>query len=136
MAQVVVVRVTQEIDVGTARRAATSLVQQAGFGQVEAASVTTSVSELAHNLCRHASGGTLTLRLEQGATPPWIEVIAEDQGPGIGDLDKAMTDGYSTIGTMGSGLPGARRLMDEFAIESTPGQGTRVVARKWGRKRP
>ncbi|HBY93702.1 MAG TPA: ATP-binding protein [Chloroflexi bacterium] len=105
------------------------------MGGADAGCVTTSVAELARNLWQHAGGGTITLHL--GATPddPWIEVQAEDTGPGIADVAQAMQDGYSTIGSLGSGLPGVRRLMDEFRIESEPRVGTRIIARKWAKRR-
>jgi len=135
MAEVVTIRVEEELDVGRARRAAAALCAQAGFAPAEAASVTTSVSELARNLWQHAGGGTITLRLEAEGDDPWIEVTAEDEGPGIADVMRTMQNGYSTGGGLGSGLPGVRRLMDEFHIESAPGRGTCVVARKWARRR-
>lgn len=128
----IVIQVNEEIDIGQARRAAQRLCVVAGFSAAERACVVTSVSELARNIWRHAGVGQLTLTLEAGP-PPTILVVAEDQGPGIADTDRALQDGYSTTGGLGSGLPGVKRLMDEFSIISTPQQGTRVTARKWAR---
>lgn len=135
MSEVVIVEVQDELDVGRARRAATALCQGAGFSKLDAAYVTTSVSELAHNLVRHAGGGTIILRLQASGDEQWIEVVAEDHGPGIADIALAMQDGYSTAGGLGSGLPGVRRMMDDFGIASTPHVCTRVTARKWATRR-
>jgi serine/threonine-protein kinase RsbT len=90
------------------------------------------VSELASNLFFHARGGrTITLIGVRRNGAVGIEVIAQDEGPGIDDVEAAMLDGFTTNGGLGGGLPGVERLMDEFEIESAPGTGTRVVARKW-----
>lgn len=126
--------VAEDVDVGRARRAAARLSAEAGFGRVEVGCISTSVTELAQNILRHAGGGRLTLSVTD-ETLAWFEVCAEDQGPGIADIAQALEDGFSTSGGLGSGLPGVRRLMDEFSITSTVGSGTRVVARKWARPR-
>jgi len=128
----VVVRVTTEYHVALARRAAKSLAESVGFKRVAMYYVATSVSELATNLCFHTRrGGTITLIAVRRNGEVGIEVIAEDDGPGIPDVNQAVQDGYSTGAGLGGGLPGVRRLMDEFEITSTVGVGTRVVARKW-----
>jgi serine/threonine-protein kinase RsbT len=107
------------------------LAQQAGFDQVGCAKLMTAVSELARNILKYAGRGTiLTARLE-GVGKSGIEVVAEDRGPGIADVEKALQDHFSTSGTLGLGLPGVRRMVDEFAIVSAPNQGTRVTTRKW-----
>ena len=96
--------------------------------------VATSVSELANNLFFHAAGGgTITLSAVRRDGQRGIEVIAEDDGPGIPEVELAMQDGFSTNGGLGGGLPGAKRLMDEFEITSTVAGGTRIVARKWAK---
>jgi serine/threonine-protein kinase RsbT len=125
-------RVTEEHHIAWARQAAVKLAETIGFGGVGTASVVTSVSELAANLVFHTlRGGTLTI------VPVWrhgaigLEVIAEDEGPGIPDVSRAMQDGFSTNGGLGSGLPGVQRLMDEFEITSAVGIGTRIITRKW-----
>lgn len=102
------------------------------FSPVSVCCITTSVSELAGNLFFHATdGGIITIDLIQSDSAIGLEVIAEDQGPGITNIELAMTDGFSTNGGLGGGLPGVRRLMDQFQINSSPDQGTRIIARKW-----
>ena len=122
------VRITAEIDVAHARQEARRLAGRHGFGTVRAHGLATAVSELGTNLVFHARHGgiiSLTAWMEQGASV--IEVTAMDDGPGIADIDLAMEDGYSTRGSLGCGLPGTRRLVDEFAITSAPGAGTCVT---------
>ncbi len=132
MREPVIVRVTGEYHVAQARQAAQALAEAIGFKQVATYYVATCVSELANNLFFHAApGGTITLAVVRRSDAIGIEVIAEDDGPGIPDVELAMQDGYSTSGGLGGGLPGVKRLMDEFEITSTVGVGTRVVARKW-----
>ena len=128
----VIIPVTEECHITSARKAAFQLAQSLGLSGLFAHSVATSVSELAHNLYSHAyRGGAITLI----ALPRGIEVIAEDDGPGIPDTELAMRDGFSTAGGLGGGLPGVRRLMDEFELVSSVGAGTRIVARKWQRSK-
>jgi anti-sigma regulatory factor (Ser/Thr protein kinase) len=107
------------------------LAAQLGFAESEQFLIATAVSELATNIIRYANWGRITLRMirEEGRTG--IEVTAEDHGPGIMNIDEAMQEHFSSGSGLGLGLPSVRRIMDEFAIESKPGQGTRVVARKW-----
>ena len=100
-----------------------------------AAHVATAASELANNLWMHtACGGRVRLQLLQGARGPGVELVAEDQGPAIADVERALAEGFSTAGGLGCGLPGVQRLMDEFAIDTQPGRGTCVTARKWVRR--
>ncbi len=128
----VVVPVMAEHQIVQAWQTARALAESDGFGQVLTYYVVTSVAELANNLVLHTSqGGTISIVLVRHHRRRGIEVVAEDQGPGIADIPQAMQDGFSTIGGLGSGLPGVTRLMDECEITSTPGIGTRVVARKW-----
>ncbi|HYI72777.1 MAG TPA: anti-sigma regulatory factor [Skermanella sp.] len=127
-----VVKVAVESDVSHARRLAFDLASRIGFGRPAIHRLATVVSELGNNLVFHTTGGgQVSLNpLHHGGR--WgIELVVEDAGPGIADLALAMTDGYSTNRGLGGGLPGSRRLMDEFEIESAPGRGTRVVARLW-----
>lgn len=103
---------------------------------VFAAHVATAASELANNLWMHTSGGgQIRLRWLASAARSGVELRADDSGPGIPDLALAMTEGYSTGGGMGCGLPGVERLMDDFDIQSGPGRGTQVVTHKWLRRR-
>jgi serine/threonine-protein kinase RsbT len=117
-------------DVGRARRAARALARDQGLGQAEAEAVALAVTELTTNLVRYAQDGEIVLSAVQGSRGGGVEVESRDAGPGISDLDRALRDGFSTGGGLGSGLPGAHRLMDEFEIITGP-TGTRIVARKW-----
>ncbi len=128
----VTVRVTEEHHIWQAQRAAKSLARSLALPQVATYSIATSVSELASNLFFHATcGGTITLAVLRQDGRVGVEVVAEDEGPGILDIELAMQDGFTTNRGLGGGLPGVERLMDEFEISSSPGTGTRVVARKW-----
>jgi len=128
----VTVRVVEEIDISAARIAARALAEGIGFRRVETFCVATSVSELANNLFFHAaSGGTITMAAVRRNGDIGVEVVAEDNGPGIADVGLAMEDGFTTNGGLGGGLPGVERLMDEFEIASSAEAGTRVMARKW-----
>ncbi len=123
--------VEKEFDVALARQEGKRLAQALGFRPTARACIATSISELATNLVFHAGGGTITLSPVEQEDRQGLEVLCEDSGPGIEDIDLAMQDGYSTTGGLGGGLPGAKRLMDEFEIQSQVGVGTRVVARMW-----
>ncbi len=90
----------------------------------------TTVSELARNILKYAGRGTIRLSCYGELGTEGIEIQAEDRGPGIADVEAAMRDHYSTSGTLGLGLPGVRRMMDSFTIDSAPGRGTRVTVRK------
>lgn len=124
--------VSQDYHVFVARQTAKSVAEEAGLELVGVFSVATSVSELASNLSRHTTaGGVLRFEIIRLEGAAGLRVTSEDSGPGISDIDEAMQDGFSTGGSLGSGLPGVERLMDEFEIESEPGVGTRIVATKW-----
>ena len=114
--------------------AARRLLALAGFNENDQFMVATAVSELATNIIRYAVKGELTLRLVEQEGREGIEVVAQDEGPGISDLDKALTDHFSSGGSLGLGLPSVKRIMDDFHIESREGAGVMVIARKW--KRP
>lgn len=102
------------------------------FNPVFAAHVATAASELANNLWLYADrGGLVRIQSLNQAGSPGVELQAEDDGPGIADLAQALSEGYSTGGGMGCGLPGVQRLMDEMQVDTALGRGTRVVARKW-----
>lgn len=130
----VMLSVVSELDVAAAVVAARRFCVDIGATPVCAAHVATAASELANNLWMHSShGGRIGLRALQSARGVGVELSAEDEGPGIADLALALSEGYSTGGGLGCGLPGVRRLMDEFALESALGRGTQVLARKWWR---
>jgi serine/threonine-protein kinase RsbT len=117
-------------DVDQARREAGILAQVQGFGSVDTECVRLAVSELALNLVRYAQQGEIVLAPVQGSNGAGVQIESHDAGPGIADLDRALEDDTSSGGGLGSGLPGARRLMDEFEISSGT-SGTRITARKW-----
>jgi serine/threonine-protein kinase RsbT len=122
--------IANELDIVVARQQGRALAAQLGFSSGDLALVATAISELARNIMQYAGHGEIRLRLVEGASKG-IEVIARDAGPGIPNVESAMQDGFSTGGGLGLGLPGAKRLMDEFEIVSKVGQGTTITLRKW-----
>jgi serine/threonine-protein kinase RsbT len=126
------VRIVDESDVVIARRRTRELAAQEGLPEAATEALATAVTEIARNALVHAGGGEVLIAAVAAPRGRGVTVIAVDAGPGIADVDQAMQDGFSTTGSLGFGLPGARRLVDEFAIESTPGAGTRVTLRSWG----
>jgi serine/threonine-protein kinase RsbT len=124
--------VGRESDVAAVVSAAMHFCRQQGLGELLAAHVATAASELANNLWMHTqAGGEITLRGLGPQPRAGVELGSHDSGPGIFDLALALTEGYSTGGGLGCGLPGVQRLMDEFSIESSGTHGTHVLARKW-----
>jgi serine/threonine-protein kinase RsbT len=105
--------------------------REAGFDETPSRMIATAVSELVRNILKYAGTGEIRLRQVKVLSRSGIEIEAVDQGPGIADCETAMQDHFSSGGTLGMGLPGVKRMMDEFSLESTPGEGTRVTARKW-----
>jgi serine/threonine-protein kinase RsbT len=118
-------------DVVRLRQCVRELMTAAGFSLLEQTKMITAASELARNTLRYGGGGEAQVQKLQTGARKGIALAFIDQGPGIADIDLALTDGYTTGGGMGVGLSGARRLADEFDIESAPGQGTTVQIRKW-----
>ena len=102
-----------------------------GFGENICQMIATAVSELANNIIKYAGSGEILLTRITGGSQMGIEVIARDRGPGIEDIQKAMADHYSSGNTLGLGLPGVKRMMDEFELTSEPGKRTMVTIRKW-----
>ena len=126
------IHIAAEMDVARAALRAAMIGEQIGFDATARAMLSTAVSELARNIIKYAGKGEVRLTPLDGDRPG-VEVVAIDQGPGISDTAAALTDHYSSSGTLGLGLPGVRRLMDEFELQSAVGEGTRIVARKWQR---
>ena len=124
------VRVAREHDVAAATRAAREEAERCGLSGVEAQHVATAVSEVAHNAVKYAGGGEVELAPVVRSGRRGVGVRVRDAGPGIADVEAALRDGVSTGGSLGFGLPGARRLMDDFAIASGPG-GTEVTMARW-----
>jgi len=116
-----------------ARRHARRLATSAGLRAADLAMVVTAVSELARNALLYAEAGDITVSLVQQDDKHGVSIVAKDNGPGIADIPQALQDGFSTAGRLGLGLPGVKRLMDDFEICSAPGMGTTVIARKWKR---
>jgi serine/threonine-protein kinase RsbT len=125
------VAINSDQDIVTARQKGRALAIEVGFSSGDATLVATSISELARNIVSYARKGEIQLKMVQGSGRQGILIIASDDGPGIPDIRQAMRDGFSTSGSLGLGLPGVRRLMDEFEIASEPGQGTIVKVKKW-----
>ena len=120
-----------EMDVRRVVLESTRYSHEAGFDETPSRMIATAVSELVRNILKYAGSGEIRLRRVERPSGGGIEIEVSDHGPGIPDLDAAMSDHFSSGGTLGLGLPGVKRMMDEFSLESTPGQGTRVTARKW-----
>ncbi len=123
--------VRSDLDIVSARVEGRDMAKALGFGTIDQARIATAISELTRNIVLYAGEGIVTLRPVERGNKKGIEVVCEDHGPGIEDVNLVMQDGYSTSRGLGMGLPGAKRLMDEFEIESQVGKGTRVTARKW-----
>ena len=130
-AEAMVVPIATAGDIVTARQQGRALAARIGFSGSDLTVVATAISELARNILEYATAGTITLDLAQRGSRVGIVIEAADQGPGIPDVARAMQDGYSTGKGLGLGLPGVRRLMDEFELASEPGRGTTVTAKKW-----
>ena len=133
---VVACTIGREVDVyvaiGRGREMATSL----GFDEIDRTRIEIVILELTRNILAHAGRGELCLEAIEESGRRGMAVEAYDSGPGIADIELALRDGYSTAQTLGAGLPGVRRLMDDFAIESSVGVGTRVRAVRWLGKQP
>ena len=128
------IAIESDADVVTARQRARALAVGLEMPSTDQTLLATAISEVARNITAYAVRGEVVLELVRDKRGrQGIRVIARDQGPGIADLERAMTDGYTTGGGLGLGLPGARRLVDEFDIETAPGAGTTVTLVKWTR---
>jgi len=124
-----------EHDILTARQRGRELASEVGFSGSDLTLVATAISEIARNIVEYAGRGEIVFTLVRDGQSRGIVVVARDEGPGIPDVALAMQDGYSTRRSLGLGLPGARRLMDEFDVQSEAGRGTTVTMKKWMRTR-
>jgi serine/threonine-protein kinase RsbT len=122
-----------DADIVTARQEGKQLASQLDLTPSDLVVIASAISEIARNIVEYANKGEVIIRLVEKGGRRGIVVIAQDIGPGIADVNMALQDGYSTSGSLGLGLPGARRLMDEFEIHTEIGKGTRVTMRKWSR---
>ncbi len=127
------VAIRSDLDIVIARTAVRDVAKQLGFGAIDQARIATAVSELARNIFLYAGAGSVSVRRLERQGRRGIEIVFQDQGPGIADVALVMQDGYSTSRGMGVGLPGAKRLMDELDLCSQVGVGTTVTCRKWHR---
>jgi serine/threonine-protein kinase RsbT len=118
-------------DIVNVRQAVRARAVELGFSLVDQTKLVTAASEIARNTVTYGGGGWAELELLQSGNRKGLQIVFEDQGPGIADIDKALQDGYTTGGGLGLGLGGAKRLVNEFEIASTPGSGTRVALRRW-----
>jgi serine/threonine-protein kinase RsbT len=125
------VRVHSDADLVTARAEARAMAERLGFPRPDPTLIATAISEIARNIVMHAGQGEIVLEPFEDADRYGIVVTAVDQGPGIRDVDAALREDVSGRGGLGLGLPGARRLMDDFELESDPDTGTTVTMRKW-----
>jgi serine/threonine-protein kinase RsbT len=118
-------------DVVRVRQRVRALAVEIGLGLVDQTKIVTAASELARNTLDYGGGGYVRAEIVQAGTRTGLRLIFEDQGPGIADIERAMTDHYTSGNGLGLGLGGAKRLSNEFHIESTPGAGTRVTITRW-----
>lgn len=125
--------IDHESRIVAARRAGRELASTLGFSSSELTVIATAISEVARNIVLYAKRGEVIVRTEEKDGRRALVVVAHDEGPGIVDLERAMQDGYSTSNGLGLGLPGSRRMMDEFEVVSEAGKGATITMRKWAR---
>ena len=125
------VAINSDADLVTARAEGRALAQRLGFPRPDPTLIATAISEIARNIVVHAGGGEIVLKPSEDNHRYGLVVIAIDNGPGIRDVAAALREDYSGRGGLGLGLPGARRLMDDFEISSHPDSGTTVTMKKW-----
>jgi serine/threonine-protein kinase RsbT len=123
--------IEREADIVTARQTGRDLARRAGFSSTDQTLIALAISEVARNIVSYAGRGRIAMQALDDGGRRGISIVASDEGPGIADIERAMEDGYSTARSLGLGLPGARRLMDEFDIASAPGKGTTVRMKRW-----
>lgn len=129
-----IVPIRSEADIVVARHEGRARAADLGLSSSEQVLVTTAISELARNIIQYADHGEIGMEIiEDEHSRRGLKIVARDVGPGIADVDLAMMDGYSTGGGLGLGLPGSKRLMDEFDLASVPGTGTVITMVKWAR---
>lgn len=125
------IRIDKEADIVEVRQRVRDLAKGYGFDQFAVAALTTAASELSRNVWVHAQHGAVRIAVLRGGGKIGIELNFVDQGPGIADVNRALAGGFSTAKSLGLGLSGTKRLVDEFDIETAAGRGTRVTIRKW-----
>ncbi|CAA9469143.1 MAG: Anti-sigma B factor RsbT [uncultured Solirubrobacteraceae bacterium] len=125
------VTISGDADLVTARARGRALAQELGFSRPDPTLIATAISELARNIVMHVGHGEITMRPLYEGRRYGLLVVVRDEGQGIPDIEAALRDGFASRGGLGLGLPGARRLMDEFEVESELGKGTTVTMKKW-----
>ncbi len=125
------IAVRADVDIITARQRGRDLGAELGFPKTDLALIATAISELARNILTYAGEGEIEVAVQESEGRRGILIVARDQGPGIADIALALQDGYSTSRSLGIGLPGVGRLMDEIEVTSEPGSGVVVRAAKW-----
>jgi serine/threonine-protein kinase RsbT len=125
------IAVRADADIITARQRGRDLGAELGFPKTDLALIATAISELARNILTYAGEGEIEVAVQESEGRRGILIVARDQGPGIADIALALQDGYSTSRSLGIGLPGVGRLMDEIEVTSEPGSGVVVRAAKW-----
>jgi len=125
------IAIRSEVDIVTDRQKGRAMAVASDIAATDATLIATAISELARNIVLYANEGEVVLQLLENNGRRGIKIVAGDNGPGIADIELAMQLGYSTSGSLGLGLPGVKRLMDEFEIASEVGKGTRVTVVKW-----
>ncbi len=125
------ISIDKEADIVAVRQQARELAKELQFDQFAVAALTTAASELSRNVWVHAQRGVARIRLLRNGNRVGVELEFVDHGPGIADLNRVLAGGFSTSRSLGLGLSGTKRLVDEFDIETQPGRGTRIVIRKW-----
>ncbi|HJS67021.1 MAG TPA: anti-sigma regulatory factor [Nitrospiraceae bacterium] len=133
MASEAVIPINSDTDIVTARQQGRELATALGFVSTDSTLLATAISELARNIIRYAKHGEIRIAPVQSGDQVGIAVVARDNGPGIANMSLAMQDGYSTSGGLGMGLPGVKRMMDEFHLVSDTNNGTTVTIKKWKR---
>ncbi len=133
MSDELAITIASDVDVVSARQRGRELAEEVGFSAGDQTVIAAAISEIARNILNYARRGAITFRIVLDGDRSGIIIVASDQGPGIPDVPRAMQDGFSTSGGLGLGLPGARRLMDEFDVVSAPRQGTTITMKKWKR---
>lgn len=125
------IKIHGEVDIAKASFEGRLSAETAGFKQSEQFMIATAISELARNIFLYASRGEIRIKIIENNNKKGLEIIAQDEGSGIKDIGLVMKDNFSTSSGLGLGLPGAKRIMDEFVIETKTGVGTKITARKW-----
>jgi serine/threonine-protein kinase RsbT len=133
MTEPIIIDINNEFDIVLARQKGREVSKNLQFGGVDQARITTAISELARNIYLYAGSGQITIDVLEDNGRKGIQISAADNGPGINDIRMVLQDGFSTSGGLGAGLPGVKRLMDSFDIDSMPGTGTKITITKWTR---